>query len=521
MERSGPWSRYQRNPVAFFNEILGIETWSRQTEICEAVRDHDRVAVASGHRVSKSCTAAGLGLWFLHSFEDARVIMTCVTARQVDDVLYREVRKLHARSGFCVACRAENERREGTGRQPIPRPCPHSRVLEGEPRELARNGIKLPDFRQLFGFTAKEPEAAAGVAGRNMLFIVDEASGVPDSIFTALEGNRAGGARLALFGNPTQNEGEFFEAFGSKSRFYKTLRISSEESPNVVANRDVVPGLATREWIEEKRLEWGEASALFKVRVKGEFVRIEEGKIISLHLLELAEQRWADTPAVGRLWVGVDPAGPGEKSIPDEAAFSARRGLKQIAAEVHHRLEAEALVVHLLAFLSVHRVQREVPVVVLDAEGPIGIKVSRLLRDHLDQYPRDFELVLVLSSQDAVREPAIYDTLRDDLWANASRWLRDGGALLEDVKQTRDLHSPSWTSVRKRGRTLFKATDKRELRKMLGRSPDRGDAFCLSVWEPAHLEETPLGAMPSQAAADMDPYEEDTSRALSPYGGSF
>lgn len=491
---SWPSVRYRTDPLAFAREVLGVEPWAKQIEILEAVRDHKRVAVVSGHKCGKSHTAAIIALWFYCSFPDARVCMTSVTARQVDAILYREVRKLHRAA---------------------------IRPIDGEPRELARSGLHAADFREIVGFTAKEKEGVAGVSGANVLYIPDEASGIPDEIFEAIEGNRAGGGRLVMFSNPTQNEGEFYEAFHGKARFYKTVHVSSEMTPNVVENRDVIPGLATREWVDEKRAEWGEDSALFKVRVKGEFVRIEEGKIISLHLLELAEQRWADTPAVGRLWVGVDPAGPGEKSIPDEAAFSARRGLKQIAAEVHHRLEAEALVVHLLAFLSVHRVQREVPVVVLDAEGPIGIKVSRLLRDHLDQYPRDFELVLVLSSQDAVREPAIYDTLRDDLWANASRWLRDGGALLEDVKQTRDLHSPSWTSVRKRGRTLFKATDKRELRKMLGRSPDRGDAFCLSVWEPAHLEETPLGAMPSQAAADMDPYEEDTSRALSPYGGSF
>jgi hypothetical protein len=112
-----------------------------------------------------------------------------------------------------------------------------------------------------------------------------------------------------MFSNGTKNEGEFFEAFTSKQNYYHTIRVSSEETPNVVSGEVLIPGLATREWVEEKKIEWGEDSALYKIRVKGEHAIHEEGRIFSVHLIGQAEARWAITPDAGRLFVGLDPAG--------------------------------------------------------------------------------------------------------------------------------------------------------------------------------------------------------------------
>ena len=61
----------------------------------------------------------------------------------------------------------------------------------------------------------------------------------------------------------------------------------------------MIPGLAGREWIEEKREEWGEDSPLYLVRVKGEFAVAEDGKIFSIHAIAEAEKRWATTSESG------------------------------------------------------------------------------------------------------------------------------------------------------------------------------------------------------------------------------
>lgn len=478
-----PSTKYRDNPVAFFREVLGVEPWTRQVEIIEAIRDHKRVAVSAGHKVSKSHTFAGAALWFYCSFSDARVVMSSTTSRQVDQILWRELRMMHARTKIPIG---------------------------GRLGELARSGLKSTDFREIVGFTAREAEAVAGISGKNLLYLIDEASGVPDIIFEAIEGNRAGGARVALFSNPTKTEGEFFEAFHGKSQFYETYRISSEESPNVITGREVIPGLATREWIEEKREEWGADSAQYLIRVKGEHALNEDGKIISVHDVAEAEGRWAFTPAAGRLQIGLDPAGPGEGG--DESVFAPRRGNKVLALRAYHGLNDEAHLAHLLGIIEEFGLKREQPpIVVVDREGPIGSRLYGTLRSYVDQHTDAFFVVGVRSSDKARRRADLYERVRDELWANLSDWIRDEGAIPEDAKLAKDIHAPEWHGQIS---GKLKATPKRELKKALGRSPDRGDAVCLAVWPTAVAK--PVDTKPKPRPVDT--YER-AARGIDPYQG--
>lgn len=502
-----PSPHYRHDPVRYFREVLGVEPWPKQIEIIEAIRDHPRVAVSSGHKVSKSHTAAGIALWFYSSFDDARVVMSSTTARQVDQILWRELRMMRARSGRCMECKLSDP--DGLR---IKRPCPHSTMIEGEQGELARTGLKSDDFREVIGFTAKQAEAVAGISGRNLLYILDEASGIPDIIFEAIEGNSAGGARVVMFSNPTQNAGAFYDAFHTKKQFYKTLRVSSEDSPNVVQNRIVIPGLATREWIDTKREEWGEDSPLYRVRVKGEFATEEDGKAFPLHLIAQAQIRWHDTPDQGRLFIGIDPAG--EAGMGDETCFAPRRGLKLLSLRAHRGLNEEQILVNLLALIVTHALPRETPVVVLDREGAIGAKVATILLEYTNRFPAAFELVTVRASERAQRRPKIYDRIRDELAANLHQWFRDEGAIVEDTKLEQELHALDWRQAIN-GR--YKITAKDQIRKLIGRSPDRYDALSLSCWEALSLSaESDLPIAVQQAVAQerasayaptgMDPY---------------
>lgn len=502
-----PSARYRTDPEAFFREILGVEPWDRQVEILNAIRDHSRVAVASGHKVSKSHTAAGAALWFYSSFPGARVVMSSVTSRQVDQILWRELRMMHAGAGRCASCkRADPESKE---------PCEHSSKIGGTPHELARSGLKADDFREVVGFTAKEAEAVAGISGRHLLYILDEASGIPEPIFEAIEGNRAGGAKVLMISNPTRTEGTFFDAFNSpeKKAFWKAIQISSEETPNVRAGREIIPGLALREWVDEKRAEWGVESPLYKIRVQGQFVLNEAGRILSVHAITAATKLWKTTAAEGRLHLGVDPAGPGEAG--DEVVIAARRGRKVTGLYCWRGLAEEAIVAHVLGTLKEARAPKreQAPVVKIDREGPIGSRVYGLLRAHLDDRPGAFELVGVRSSDRACREPQLYDRVRDELWASLAAFLREEGAIPDDTKLAKELHAPSWIGQLN---SRLKVTPKKDLRKALGRSPDRADAVALAVWEPSSLR--PEASRAPDEDLDVGPFDDDE---MDPYGGGL
>jgi hypothetical protein len=391
-------------------------------------------------------------------------------------------------------------------------------MIAGEQGELARTGLKSDDFREIVGFTAKEAEAVAGISGRRLLYIADEASGIDDIIFEAIEGNRAGGAKILMLSNGTRNEGEFYKAFHEKAKHYWTTRISSEESPNVAAGRVVIPGLATKEWIEEKKLEWGEDSALYIVRVKGGHAQYEQAKIFSVHMIAQAERRWHDTIEAGRLYIGLDPAGP--SGMGDDTCFAVRRGMKLLALRMFRGLNDDAHLAHLLMLLSEFKLPREVPVVVVDREGVIGATLFGKLRAFVDQSGGApmFEVASVRYSDRAIRKPQLYDRMRDELAGNLEQWFRDGGAIIEDVQLAAELHILEWKQAIN-GR--LKVTPKDVIRKHLERSCDRYDGLSLAVWEPIGLQpDVPESAQPIAKREGANGSAYNAEQTLDPYSGS-
>jgi phage terminase large subunit len=496
--------RYREDPVAFAIEVLGIKPWSKQIEILRAVLRHKRVAVVSGHKCGKSTALAILALWFYCSFPGARVVITATTDRQVNGIIWREIKRL---------CRGARIKIPGSG----------------DIKAKASSGLTdETDFSEIRGYTAKEAEAIAGTSGGYLMYLVDEASGVDAKIFEAIDGNRMGGnAWVFLISNPTKADGEFFEAFHSKAydpvsrpRGYFGIRIDSRESPNITGEwRELgdapIPGLADQEAIEEKLVEWGEDSPLFKIRIAGLFCAAEDAKIFNSGMIVEACTRWHDVEATGRLWIGVDPAGDGDGG--DESGFAARRGARCLEVRLRSGLGVAAHIDAVLDLIDTHNEgTKELPVVVVDSAGEVGWEVYKALRDHAELHGR-FVVVRVRPSDKAVRQPAVYATVRDELWANARAWMREGGAIPEHVKLSRDLHAPEFFSDDK-GR--LKVTPKKELRKVLGRSPDGGDAFTLCCWEPVALrEERGAPEPPPQAGGGRDDISAMRGGDADPYGG--
>ena len=490
-------SRYRADPAGFCREVLGFEPWSRQCEIIEAPCRFKRVSVVSGHKVGKSTALAAIALWFYCSFPGARVVITATTDRQVNGIIWREVRRL-VRNALI----------------PIP----------GVLHTMAHSGLKDDaDFSEIVGYTAKDAEAIAGVSAGYLLYLVDEASGVAQHIFDAIEGNRAvGQAWIFLISNPTQAVGEFYDSHHSKAldtsdpeaTGYYTIHIDSRESPNVTGEwrtllewdrkaeqwrtrTEPVPGLADPGWCAEKLREWGPESPLFLVRVAGKFVAAEESRAFAVGLISEAHERWPATDPTGRLWIGDDPAGEGNGG--DEHGFCARRGCKVLELRARRGLTATGNLAELLDLINAWPAgpREALPVVVLDSEGEVGWRVYCVLKEHAASPGARFVLARVRTSENPKRRPQDYQSLRDEIAGNARDWLREGGALPENAKLEKDLAAYRFDAGTK-GR--LKLNSKDEMRELLGRSPDLGDAFMLSCWEPRSLRTEDGAEAPRPAA---------------------
>lgn len=503
MQTGGGFEAYAKNPKGFFEDALGISPWEAQVEIAKAISECDNVSCRSGHGVGKSYIAGSVGLWFIATRPaKSIVLLTAPTFKQVQEVLWNETRSIIVRS---------------------------KRSLGGKVAQTAAKGIRWIDGRRLFGLTATAPEAFAGIRAPQMLLISDESSGVKDDIFVAMSGNLAGGGKRLLLGNPTKTSGYFHRSHTTDKEFEapkgKRIHIPSTRSPNVVAGYIVIPGLVTAEWVEARKLEWGEDSSLYKCRVLGEFVELEEGRAFTNEMIFDAERLWRERdkkPSIERLVIGLDPAG--EKGDGDESAFAPRRG--KVLLEIHHRrgLSPEGHVVEVCGLIHKHksktREERYRPLVVVDRDGIVGHKVYAALAAYQQSHSEEFDLLGVRGGERAHRRPLEVDRVRDEVWLNLVDWIRDGGMIVEDVKLQRDLAAIR-TESHISGRT--KIIDKDQLRKELGRSPDRGDALALSAWgrDVEAEDHRPRRRAQEEEQPATDPYETDPAQAFNPYDGGF
>lgn len=433
-----------------------MRTWWGQDCILDAVATSQRVAVRSGHKVSKSTTAAGLALWFVDCFDDTpRAILTAPSSRQVRSIIWKEIR-----------------RRYREARRPI----------GGRLNQLPDLGLQFSDGREIVGFSTDQPERMAGISGARLMFIVDEASGVDESIYEAIEGNRAGGtngALLLLFSNPTQTSGTFFDAFHGRASGWRTLHLSSEDAAQV----EGIPGLARQAWIDEKRAEWGTDSPLFQVRVLGNFPAQASNSVVSLALVEAAVARWAALAGVGPLVLGVDPARFGD----DQTVIQPRRGLKAYRPVRVSQFDEQAVADMVLQVARDMRQPLDGPVRVhVDGHG-VGSGVISILRPAAARR----EIILVdVRSGDPSDSPDEFNNLRTQMAFGVAQWLRDGGALPDDGQLHADLVTPLFSFDDRNRRKVEK---KDQIKARLGRSPDSGDALALAVYTPAGSD-VPEGA---------------------------
>jgi phage terminase large subunit len=451
---SGRFAKYHDDPVGFFREVLGRKPWRRQVEILLALARGDRVSCVSGHGIGKTHLAAGAVWWFVSTRgPGCRAFLTSSKGDQTEQGVWREIRSLYLQAK-------------------VP--------LGGVLPKLGKTGWNGPEEQQILILTADTAEAFQGLRAPEMMLVADEASGIEERIFVAMDANLSGGGKFLLIGNPAESAGYFFRSQQIGSDFER-FHVSSLESPNVVAGRIVVKGLTTLEWCRAREKDWGgKDSALYRMRVLGEFLIDETGKPITWKTILAAQKRFGTTKPMGRLCVGLDPAGPGRYG--DDSAIAWRRGNAMMGLLTSPTWTEDEIVKHTLDVIRVHRTD-ETPRLVIDSGGPIGSALlGRFAAIARGARPgHDFEVFGVRADWKAQREPTLFCFVRDELFEHLSRWLKAGGAISDDSKLAGELNAPRWL-VHNDGRLKLQRKD--DVRKDIGRSPDRADALALAVWEP-------------------------------------
>jgi hypothetical protein len=357
-------------------------------------------------------------------------------------------------------------------------------------------GLAPGDGRVVCGYVARKEGGHGGFSGK-LVMLGDEGSDIPDWVRETWEGNLVGGGKLLVFGNLLHIHGWFAQAFRKNSkeskRWTKLIQKSSRLSPNCpgtitwpdgktttnTTKDRPIRGMATRERIEKRIRTW--SKNLICARIDAIPPEEVAGQLASMQLVSEAGKRWQDTRAEGRLQIGVDVA-----RSRDGLAMAPRRGRKilEITCEVlgqdDHALGASKVA----ECARRHRKPHErKPLVVYDKSGKEGQDFGA----ELQKYASEIDIIGIVATHKP-RDWKRFDRKRDELAFGFVEWLRLG-ALPPDAELEAeiDVTTSEAVEVSYGGSgmkwTVQRVIDNDDVRKILGRSPDRRNACELAVWD--------------------------------------
>ena len=437
------------DPHNFCIDCFGITPWEEQTRMMRGVASNRRTSMKTCPAAGKSYGAAMVAWWFLMKFPPAIVITSAPTDRQVTKVLWHHMRSLYSQAysrGFDF------------GGKMLP--------AKAEWRSGYANWFSL-------GFATDDTEMTQrfqGFHAPNFLIIFDEANGMSEAMYRSLEMlMTASGTKCLLIGNPIDPAGEFYKSFTNPN--YNNITVTAYDTPNVIAGKDVIPGLVSPEWIEEREQAWGKKSPLFKSLVMAEFPTESEHALIPLSWVEQAIERWKHLDWKTVKGQEVCACDPGHKGN-DPSAFVWRIGNVMTELERHDTMDTmEAL----------GRLKIEHDKGILCGVDPIGIgagMVDRAIEIDMDLVPIDFRYS---TDETDISGTLKFRTMRDAMWWACREALDPEGRIRlcipDDDKLKQDLTAPTW-KITSAGVIIVESKD--EIKKRIQRSTDTGDALAMT-----------------------------------------
>jgi hypothetical protein len=441
-----PWGQ-QGTPLEHFP---GPRKWQRQ--ILGDLRDHikanngkvdfdtARLAIASGRGIGKSALVSWLTIWMLSSRIGSTTIVSANSEAQLRSVTWAEITKWLAMSlnshWFEIAAT---------------RIMPAKWLTELVERDLKKGTRYWSVEGRLW--SEENPDAYAGVHNFDgVMLIFDEASGIPDSIWSVSDGffteNTPHRFHLA-FSNPRRNTGYFYETFHSKRAFWTT---------RVIDARDVE---GTDKNLYQRIIdEYGPDSYQASVEVYGNFPSEGDDQFIGSNLVDDAMKRTPARDTTAPIVIGVDPARFGA----DATVIAVRQGRDILELRRHRGADTMEVAGHVIDAIEQYK-----PALVCIDEGGLGAGVVDRLKEQ--RYK-----IRGVNFGNKAKNQTMWGNKRAEMWGAMRDWLKTGHIPSDRFLKT-DLISPR-TKPDSKG-TLF-LESKKDMKARGLASPDAADAIAVT-----------------------------------------
>ena len=450
-----PWGM-ENTPLANFK---GPRRWQRRVlrEITTHIKNNKgvldmealRIAVSSGRGIGKSALVAWLILWMLSTRIGSTVIVSANSENQLRTVTWGELTKW--------ATMAVNSHWWEVSATKL---VPATWLTDLVERDLKKGTRYWAAEGKLW--SEENPDAYAGVHNHDgMMVIFDEASGIPDGIWSVAAGfftEKILDRYWLAFSNPRRNTGYFFETFHGKRAFWNGQMIDArtvEGTDQAVYNQIIA--------------EYGDDSREARVEVYGEFPATGEDQFISPTLVEDAFKRPKYKDMTAPIVIGVDPARGGM----DSTVICVRQGRDIIAIKRYKGEDTMSVVGHVIDAIEEYK-----PLLTVIDEGGLGYGI-------LDRLTEQRYKVRGVNFGWKAKSPIMWQKKRAEMWGAMKDWLKTA-SVSADRQLKADLVGPM-RKTNSAGAILLES--KKEMKARGLASPDAADALCVTFAFPvAHRD---------------------------------
>lgn len=282
-------ARYREDPVSFVQREFGATPDPWQVAVLRDFRHNKRLSLVACKGPGKTACLSWCILNFLVTRPYPKIVCTAITGSNLRDNLWSELSKWGKRSKL-IKDQFEFSKERIT--------------LKADPANwfiTARQWARDSD-------ADAQENTLAGIHAEYVLFVIDEAGGVPDAVAATAEGGLATGTecKLVIAGNPTHLEGPLYRSATRERDLWCVHFINADpDNPNRAPQ-------VSKEWALEMRQKWGAESAWYQVNVLGQFPKGATEGLVPLGDIEAAYGRkrseLGELLKTGKRVLGVDVA---------------------------------------------------------------------------------------------------------------------------------------------------------------------------------------------------------------------
>lgn len=420
------------------------------------------MSIMSGMGTGKDFLAALVTWHFMYCFSYPKVLATANTGKQLNEVFWSELAKVRS-----MARKADPKNHESLNDLQANFEMQSEMMFAKLPNKEER-GKRWFCSAVTINTKATPEQQGEALAGRHedhMLFVIDEASGIPEPVFKPIEKTLTGKLNLVfMIFNPTQNTGFAIRSQNEQSDKWVCLHWDARDSENVskasIRNLEI----------------YGKDSPDYRIGVLGLPPLADSNALIPYEWIQRAIGREFDNEG-DPVIAGADVGGGGDKSV-----FCYRQGGVVVGFKTNNSKDTMAVADWIAESMD----EEDAVVSFIDIVG-----LGRGVYDRCRQLRYN---VRPADSRNTADDPERFYNKRAEIYWKLRQQFEEDLISLPPPADARDASDPTVKLIRELGAIKNevvgrknKIGDKKEIRKAIGFSPDFADALMMSFSKPDSL----------------------------------